>query len=599
MELLVERGVDRWNSRRQIYQPFDYEMIAEKKRQRAFNPAYVPRYTEEDLRRASEVFPDFKNWDHYCGHHELPIRDLKAFTFLPNLESLQLTNTEVADVSPLAGMARLRVLHFNSSRCDDLSPIARCVGLRDLALRIGVGLSHPSTRWPSVTGLEKLEQLEKLALQGNLLVFGPGFVWPKVRQATLRSDPLPLRTVGELPQLPACEFLLLAGVERLDGIEALPKLRNLTVETNVRDFAPLTALKRLTCFTCGGVEPLNLEPLARLPKLQCARFNAQYQFALHVVRPRDFAPLTEATALRELIVANCPPVEAEVNTLNSLLPSWDDVLLVERPRPLSPVLRMIVAPPQKHPQRNDIPLDPEDDGLPDEGLRECEGRWVGRWVERAISRKLGAADWGTASGNGRQRSFFVTIESFGVVEKLPLIVEAMRECLARLRSEYLASFMIALKAPRLEPTPAQIELKKQFQEEQDEAEYERNRRDRQALLDRMHRLELKRQLGDKINPDEFVPPAATPLPPPPWQRDNDDEDEDDATGDGDVAVKEKTEPDPPPSWLDDEHPLADNYRMLCGVSLTELWVTSHHRDAAVYLMGRQPDLEIPEENKPE
>jgi hypothetical protein len=88
-----------------------------------------------------------------------------------------------------------------------------------------------------------------------------------------------------------------------------------------------------------------------------------------------------------------------------------------------------------------------------------------------------------------------------------------------------------------------------------------------------------------------VPPPSAPLPPPPWERE-DDEDET-AGGDGDVAVKEK--PDPPPSWFDDEHPLADQYQLMGCLTLSEVWFMSHHRDIAVYLMGRPPDLEIPDE----
>jgi len=53
-----------------------------------------------------------------------------------------------------------------------------------------------------------------------------------------------------------------------------------------------------------------------------------------------------------------------------------------------------------------------------------------------------------------------------------------------------------------------------------------------------------------------------------------------------VAVKKK--PDPPPSWWDDEHPLADNYRMWGRITLAEVWLSG---DAALvnFVMGRAPD----------
>jgi hypothetical protein len=90
-----------------------------------------------------------------------------------------------------------------------------------------------------------------------------------------------------------------------------------------------------------------------------------------------------------------------------------------------------------------------------------------------------------------------------------------------------------------------------------------------------------------------VPPPE-PLSPPPWEREDEDADDNEA-GVGGVAVKEK--PDPPPSWLDDGHPLEDQYRMIGHINLSEIWIINYARDIASYLLGRQPDHEIPEEPK--
>ena len=179
-----------------------------------------------------------------------------------------------------------------------------------------------------------------------------------------------------------------------------------------------------------------------------------------------------------------------------------------------------------------------------------------------------------------------TIESFGVVEKLPEIIEAMRTALARLRYDYEASVMIALISPTPEATPAQQQLEDQFLKERDEADFENRHREQREYLERLHRYELKKQEGSEVSPEEFAAPAPQPGPEPPWEQETEDDDE----GRGDVAVKKK--PDPPPSWLDNEHPLADNYRLLAYLNLSELWFMPHHRDVAVYLMRREPDLEI-------
>jgi hypothetical protein len=184
------------------------------------------------------------------------------------------------------------------------------------------------------------------------------------------------------------------------------------------------------------------------------------------------------------------------------------------------------------------------------------------------------------------------------VEKLPLIVEAVREGIARLRHDYEATITIWLKAPKPEPTAAQKELEEQFEKEQHEADFERRHREQEALRERLHEFELKKQLGEPIKPEEFAPAEQEPLPPPPWERDEDDADEDDGYSEfGGVKVKEK--PDPPPDPWDDEHPLAEQYNLMARLTLDEIWFYLHRRDIAVYLMGREPDEEIPDEKKPE
>jgi hypothetical protein len=62
VELLLELGTGRWNSKHKIYNFPSIEERMEKDRRRALNPAYEPEYSERDLRRAAEMFPEFKNW---------------------------------------------------------------------------------------------------------------------------------------------------------------------------------------------------------------------------------------------------------------------------------------------------------------------------------------------------------------------------------------------------------------------------------------------------------------------------------------------------------------------------------------------------------
>ena len=40
--------------------------------------------------------------------------------------------------------------------------------------------------------------------------------------------------------------------------------------------------------------------------------------------------------------------------------------------------------------------------------------------------------------------------------------------------------------------------------------------------------------------------------------------------------------------------MADNYRLLAYLTLSEIWIRPQQRDVAVYLMRREPDLEMGE-----
>jgi hypothetical protein len=582
-ELLVEVGVNWWLRDHNMYKHEGFETILERNRQRALNPAYEPRYTEESLRRTAEKAALFKMWSAYGGLEDRPVRDIKVLQFFP-VEDLRLNRVEVADISVLTQMPRLRSLHLGSLICEDLRPLANCTQLKELYLTL-------HKHWPNVTGLERLTQLEVLSLTGNLLAFEAGISWTHVRTGILKCEPLAARSVRDLPQLPACQELTLGGIERLDGIESFPALRNLTIETDVRDFTPLQALTELTCFTCKASEPLDIAPLTRLPKLLFASFDTRYKASLRAQRPRDFSTLIDAPQLREVVVEGCAPVKTEVAALNAGLPSWDDLFLLPEPRELKP-LRVIVAPHQKLPRRPAQFIGTDEPAMIDKGLRQCEERWVQRYVKRSLNKRLGCSDWGEITTNGMARGLGVTIEAFSMVDKLPKFLEATRAVLAKLRPEYQATVMIHLKAPQREPTPAELELEEKFREEQDNAEFERRQREQEEYLERLHRYELKKQEGQAIKPEEFAPGAKKPLPPAPWEVEDEEEDSDDPHS-GDLAIKKK--PEPPPQFLDDEHPLADNYRLMAELTLTEAWFTDRDKSLVTYLLGRAPDLVIPSE----
>lgn len=586
-ELLVGDCVQSWRWKHKIYHQDPIDAHSERERQRALNPAYQPTYSEESIRRTAEMLPELKSLNYYCGYDQRPIRDIKVFRFIPALEDLRLMRAELVDISPLLDLPRLRVLSFSSLLCEDLCPLGRLSQLRELTLEL-------LPNWPVLAGLENLSQLEFLSLKGNLLAFPPGITWPSVRRGALLCEPLAARNVRDLPQLPAVEFLTLDGVERLDGIAAFTRLRNLTLEARVRDFAPLADLPHLTSFFCHADEPRDVSPLVRVPRLTFVSFDLGHKARVVPIAPRDLSPLTDCPQLRALQVGKKDLLASEAAAINAGLPSWEDQLLAETPRALPP-LKFAIAPWKHHPPRPQPVPEPGEFELPDVGLCGCQSVWLSRYLSRVITEGLDDPDWGEVGGDAASRSFHATVESYGVVERFAEIVHWFRVAITRLRHEYHGEIMICLKVPPLKASPAQRELERKFRDAQDQAEFENRRRERAEYLERLHRYELKKQEGMTIKPEEFAPGEPVPLPPPPWESDN--EDKDDAEGEGGVAVKEK--PDPPPSFNDGEHPLADNYRLIVHLSLGEAWFAPHHRDLAIYLMRRQPDLDIPDEKEEE
>lgn len=589
VELLIEQCYGRWkvmHNQPPSYEP--WQKTAERKRQRKLNPAYEPRYTEEVVRRITEVFPEVKTW--HGPSDDRVLRDFKALTFLPNLVDATL-HGDFSDLSPLLEMRALRKLAISSSY-EDSGLIGQCHQLRELNITFGV-------KWPEVKGLERLTQLEVLTLKGNLLAFEPGVTFPRVVRAAIHCEPLAARNMRHLPQLPACRLLTLSGVDRLDGIEAFSQLRNLRLECDVKDFAPLAALPELTAFSTSAAQPADVSPLIRVPKLAYAGFNFRYQFAFQPPPPRDYSPLVEAPALRELEVPDCPPVATEVAAINAALPPWSDLFALPEPRALSR-LRIHSVPMETLPHRRGVHLAAGETEPIDEQLRRCEARWVARQITQAVTARVGFAEWGKTSVDEFKfplRTVALTIECYELVEKFGLVFEAAREALARVKEDWYAFVYVDLKSPKLELTREQKRMVEQFRDEQDDFDFEQRKKEWDEFIDRVHRYQIQKQDGRAVDPAKFAAPAPEQPPPAPWEReDEEDEDEDeDESGETGLAVKKK-KPEPPPDWDDDEHPLAGHYRMWGILTHSDLWI-SGDPGLIRFTTGREPDDVVVREKK--
>ncbi|MBC8353671.1 MAG: leucine-rich repeat domain-containing protein, partial [Planctomycetes bacterium] len=101
-----------------------------------------------------------------------PVSDLSPLVKLKNLETLDLSNTQVTDLSPLAELKNLKLLYLTNTQVSDLTPLAKLKNLERLSLsRTPVGdLSH----------LTELKKLILLDIGGIHVSYEQ---WQELRQA--------------------------------------------------------------------------------------------------------------------------------------------------------------------------------------------------------------------------------------------------------------------------------------------------------------------------------------------------------------------------------------------------------------------------------
>ncbi|HEY0238197.1 MAG TPA: hypothetical protein VGC37_06095 [Friedmanniella sp.] len=161
---------------------------------------------------------------------------------LTNLVSLDLGgSTRVSDLSPLAGMTRLRTLVAPNGRIRDLAPLQRLTGLT----RLEVGNNPVRSLWP-LTSLTRLTTL-----------YVDGATWTTL---------LPLRPLTGLQKLSVSQD----GTVDIGPLAALTKLWYLNL--SVPDVTDLSSLRSLTGLTqlnlhAGAADLAPLGPLTRLQTL--------------------------------------------------------------------------------------------------------------------------------------------------------------------------------------------------------------------------------------------------------------------------------------------------------------------------------------------
>lgn len=168
------------------------------------------------------------------------VRDLTPLRDLTALKFLNLRYTQVSDLTPLSGLTNLRYLEMMVTEVSDLNPLRDLTALESLNL-VGTPVSD-------LTPLSGLKFLQSLGLS-----------------FTYVRDLSPLSSLAALESLD----LLAAPMSDLTPLSGLTALKSLSLSgTQVNDLTPLCGLTALKSLSLFSTQVSDLEPLRGLVRLE-------------------------------------------------------------------------------------------------------------------------------------------------------------------------------------------------------------------------------------------------------------------------------------------------------------------------------------------
>lgn len=210
------------------------------------------------------------------GNIKLGIKEkgLEPIAELVNLKVLNISNTEVSDLSFVTGLSNLEKLYVSNTKIRRLKPLAKLTNLKTIHLDLS------KAKVLDVTALSGLLKLQSLVISNEDA-----------------SDLTPLASLVNLKSL----FIDLSRtrVRDLSGLAGLINLAALDISnTEVRDLTPLSNLENLTFLNISNTEIRYLTPLAGLANL--------VELDLSGTLVTDLSPLTGLKELRSLTISGKP-----------------------------------------------------------------------------------------------------------------------------------------------------------------------------------------------------------------------------------------------------------------------------------------------------
>jgi len=214
------------------------------------------------------------------------VDDIAPLTDLRALEQLNLSGTLVADVAPLKELTALQLLDLSETQVLDIAPLKHLNALRQLNLS-----GTQVTDVASLRGMKALEQLDLANTKiANIVPLKDLRTLEQFNlSGTLVADVAPLKDLTALQSL-SLSSTQIADISPLKDLRALKTLN--LVSTPLTDIAPLKDLRALKTLNLAYTPLANIAPLGALTALQI--------LSLSHSQVADIAPLNDLRALEQL-----------------------------------------------------------------------------------------------------------------------------------------------------------------------------------------------------------------------------------------------------------------------------------------------------------
>ncbi len=186
-----------------------------------------------------------------------PYYDFSAITGLSN------KNSKIKNLSPVARLENLEVLHLNMPDITDVKPLAGLKALRELSIGAAGKLTD-------LTPLASLNQMEHLYCFRSP-VSSLGFAENMAKLKTLWVFGTEISDLSPISQSRSLVYLDIhdTPVTSLSAVKGLDKLRILYIDnTAINSLEPVAGLKSLRYLYLSGTEVKSLEPLRELKHLK-------------------------------------------------------------------------------------------------------------------------------------------------------------------------------------------------------------------------------------------------------------------------------------------------------------------------------------------